>query len=49
MGHSSSDMTDHYTSTLSPEPVQAAFMSKVGRKIDVLENDGKRETVSIAA
>jgi integrase len=49
MGHSSSDMTDHYTSTLSPEQVEAAFESKFGRKIDVLENDGKRETVSIAA
>jgi hypothetical protein len=49
MGHSSSDMTDHYTSTLSPEQVQAAFQSKFGRKIDVLENDGKRESVSIAA
>jgi integrase len=49
MGHSSSDMTDHYTSTLPPEQVQAAFISKFGRKTDVLENDGKRESVSIAA
>jgi len=49
MGHSSSDMTDHYTSTLSSEQVRAAFVLKFGPKIDVLENDGKRETVSIAA
>ena len=49
MGHSSSDMTDHYTSMLSPEQVRTAFSSNFGRKIDVLENDGKRETVSIAA
>jgi hypothetical protein len=31
------------------EQVQPAFMSKFGRKSDVLENDGKCETVSIAA
>ncbi len=49
MGHSSSDMTDHYTNTLSSEQVRAAFVSKFGRKIDALENDGKRETVSTVA
>ena len=49
MGHSSSDMTDHHTSTLSPEQVRAAFTSKFGHKIDVLENDGNLKTSSIAA
>ena len=33
MGHSSSDMTDHYTSTLSPEQVQAAFESSLAVKL----------------
>jgi hypothetical protein len=49
MGHSSSDITDHYTSTLSPEQVRGAFELKFGHRIDVLENDGKCESNSVAA
>jgi integrase len=49
MGHTSAAMTAHYTGKIPLDQVKAEFSSKFGIKIDVLENDGKQNSASIAA